>query len=159
MYTQCQQDNKYPAVECRLCGGSGRKVWDEKWIQGSLRHEDGRADMFIMDCGLFHCGLETDCRHVGAMFFNGFSNSEQTCESFIYLSFTHICSESLEPFLRFMGIRWSLSCHLDSGTVSLFALTSDLTNSETVAATLWERVQNLLWASAQRKVLERCGFW
>ena len=50
------------------CGGSGRKVWDEKWIQGSLRHEDGRADMFIMDCGLFHCGLETDCRHVGAIF-------------------------------------------------------------------------------------------
>ena len=42
---------KHIAVECRLCGGSGRKVWDEKWIQGSLRHEDGRADMFIMDCG------------------------------------------------------------------------------------------------------------
>ena len=36
--------------------------------------------------------------------------------------------------------RFSLSlcvgCCLDSGTVSLFALTSDLTNSETVAATL-----------------------
>ena len=62
--------------------------------------------MFIMDCGLFHCGLKTDCRHVGAIFFNGFSNSEQTCESFIYLSFTHICSESLEPFLKYMGIRF-----------------------------------------------------
>ena len=36
---------------------------------------------------------------------------------------------------------------------------SDLSNSETVAATLWERVQNLWWAWAQKYVLERAVFW
>ena len=48
---------------------------------------------------------------------------------------------------------------LDSVTVSLFVSSSDFSNSETVAATLWERVQNLWWAWAQKYVLERAVFW
>ena len=46
--------------------------------------------------------------------------------------------------MEFVLLKWSITIfwfiiwgkQLDSGTVSLFALTSDLTNSETVAATL-----------------------
>ena len=39
-------------------------------------------------------------------------------------------------FFGYMYIVYCQATKVDSGTVSLFALTSDLTNSETVAATL-----------------------
>ena len=53
-----------------------------------------------------------------------------------------------------------LQSSLDSIAVSVFAdIFIELANTETAATTLWERVQNLWRASAQRKVLERCGFW
>ena len=58
---------------------------------------------------------------------------------------------------RLLNSSWH--CVIDSVTVSLCVFFSDLSNSETVAATLWERVQNLWWAWAQKYVLERAVFW
>ena len=111
VYTQCQQEKisscgmqtvrwKRPEsvrweMDSRVAASRGRKSWH-------VHHGLWSFSLWIRNW-LPTCWCD---------FFNGFSNSEQTCESFIYLSFTHICSESLEPFLRFMGIRWSLSCHL-----------------------------------------------
>ena len=49
---------------------------------------------------------------------------------------------------------------IDSITVSVFAdIFIELTNTETAATTLWERLQNLWRASAQGKVLESGVFW
>ena len=53
---------------------------------------------------------------------------------------------------------WPL--RLDSIAVSVFAdIFIELTNTETAATTLWERLQNLWRASAQGKVLESGVFW
>ena len=49
---------------------------------------------------------------------------------------------------------------IDSIAVSLFAdIFIELTNTETAAVTLWERLQNLWRVSAQGKVLESGVFW
>ena len=59
-------------MECNQWCRRTESVRDEKWIQGSLRREDGRVDMMIMPCCLFHpplCGLKTKRRHDDGSFF------------------------------------------------------------------------------------------
>ena len=98
---------KYLGVECRLCM-RWKRPESVRWEMDSrVAASRGRKSWHVHH-GLwsFSLWIRNWLPTCWCDFFNGFSNSEQTCESFIYLSFTHICSESLEPFLRFMGIRF-----------------------------------------------------